>query len=778
MFKIIRYGFSWLLDDLKDILNIKYQKPIKNINFPITDNCNSKCVMCNVWLEKSYNEFTSEEIGRIFEDEGLASVEHVGISGGEPSLRSDLVDCIYSMIAGLKKIKSLSITSHGYHFNRWSRFLPRIKRACFDADVRFTLNLSMDGVGDEHDKVRGIHGAFGRLERTIDIAIDQEVTVQLQCTVSNINAYAVIDVLLYAIDKKVDVIFRLATEIERLSNQALTKDYQLDIDQKSYLSDFFGSEFLYDNTKSIARKLYYKKISDWLITGGNRSFPCYFQKEGVLITAKGDVYNCSVSGTKLGSIIASDSTDRAFLYSEKSQMARASVIRDVCPSCIHDQSGAWSPLVLVSTLVSNHKKIRLILSFVSKLAKALKYFFQIILAKIIRTLKLKRQVFLEGGQVCIIGAYGGEHVGDAAILGGVILRAIKKYSVSDVVVLSIRPDRTERWVRALNLPLPINVINYNDDSSVRNVLKESSMLIYGGGPLMELPLHLLKHLRTVIWSRYTFGIPFYLEGVGIGPLRSWVSKALVRQLFVESSGSVVRTADAKANLSLLSIESKDVDVSQDPAFDYLYFKPDKKQPLKFREAQFVTSIPSLSTVIKIGINLRPLWEKYSSDSSIDLVVVEANMLEAIVNCIQHLNREGFKCEVYYFAMNSDVYGFSDFIPAHKLRILLSTIGQKMNIWHEEAGVEGMIGFLKKMSVVISMRFHGCIFALSQNKSNVVGIDYQVGSKGKVSELYRDNGLCNNLVSVQSCSSEKLIFMVKKIIENEDVTSNRIPSKQI
>lgn len=778
MFKAIKYGTSWLLDGLRDILNIRYQKPIKNINFPITDNCNSKCVMCNVWVEKSSNEFTADEIGRIFCHPSLSSVEHVGISGGEPSLRSDLVECVSNMLAGSGNLKSLSITSHGYHFNRWSRFLPRIIKLCASANTRFTLNLSMDGVGGEHDKVRGISGAFGRLEKTIELATRQGVSVQLQCTITKLNVYSVVGVLVFAIDKNIDVIFRLATEIERLSNKNITDNYQLDLDQKSYLADFFSSDLLRNNTKSLARKLYYKEIALWLIAGGQRRFPCYFQKEGVLINAKGDVYNCSVSGAKLGNIIASDRGNSEFLSSVDTLEARERVIRDICPSCIHDQSGAWSPLLLVREVIFESRSSRKIASLAGKLIRAIKYFFQILMSRVTYARQVQSEHFVKGSRACIIGAYGGEHVGDAAILGGVILRLIERHSLDEAVVLSIRPDRTERWVRTLNLPVPVKVICYEDDALVQSVLRQSKMLVYGGGPLMELPLHLLKHLRTVAWARNKFRLPFYIEGVGVGPLKTPLSMMIVRRIFLGACESVVRTNAAKESLSYLKIANEDVSVDRDPAFDYLDFKPDKVLPLKARERQFLETITSASGTVRIGINLRSLWGKYSSDSSIDLAVVERNLLEAVVNSVSALNREGFQCEVFYFSMNSDLYGFSDFIPGNRLRALMEAAGQPVTIWHEESGIDGMVQFLEKMSVVISMRFHGCIFALSQNHSNVIGIDYQIGSKGKVSELFVDRSLERQVIHVQDCSSEKMTRMIKDVLGDNYVRVDRILSKSL
>ena len=50
--------------------------------------------MCNVWQHREKNELTPVEIADYFSDPALAGLRHVGISGGEPSLSKDLVECI------------------------------------------------------------------------------------------------------------------------------------------------------------------------------------------------------------------------------------------------------------------------------------------------------------------------------------------------------------------------------------------------------------------------------------------------------------------------------------------------------------------------------------------------------------------------------------------------------------------------------------------------------------------------------------------------------------
>lgn len=62
-------------------------------SFNVTNRCNERCPMCNVWRSDAA-ELSTAEIGTIFADLRRAGVGLVEISGGEPLLRSDLPEII------------------------------------------------------------------------------------------------------------------------------------------------------------------------------------------------------------------------------------------------------------------------------------------------------------------------------------------------------------------------------------------------------------------------------------------------------------------------------------------------------------------------------------------------------------------------------------------------------------------------------------------------------------------------------------------------------------
>ena len=156
-----------------------------------------------------------------------------------------------------------------------------------------------------------------------------------------------------------------------------------------------------------------------------------------------------------------------------------------CNSCLHDQSGRW-PLY---HYLKVHNKTRKYYLYAMKLYNVIKLFNKIL----IDSIKKQDETVLKMNKILIIGMYGGEHVGDAAILGGVILRLQKKYNITAFDILSIRKDRTECWVENLDIPVKINVISHKEDIESTNYDK----LVLAGGPIMNIPTILINHIKII-----------------------------------------------------------------------------------------------------------------------------------------------------------------------------------------------------------------------------------------------------------------------------------------
>ena len=211
-YKFLIYCFGYYYSRL-----IKGDKLPENINFPINNVCNAKCVMCDVWKENDYDELSIEDLNHLSESGFLKNLKHVGLSGGEPFLRKD-IDKIVNSLINNPKIKSLSITSHGFNTERIKQKIPIIVDSCKKSNVKFRINFSLDGINELHDQIRGVKGGFTKLVNSINFCQKIGCEIELQCTVTKRNVYNLIEIQHWARENECNIIYRLGTSIERLDN--------------------------------------------------------------------------------------------------------------------------------------------------------------------------------------------------------------------------------------------------------------------------------------------------------------------------------------------------------------------------------------------------------------------------------------------------------------------------------------------------------------------------------------------------------------------------------
>src|SRR6185436_9916645 len=144
-------------------------------------------------------------------------------------------------------------------------------------------------------------------------------------------------------------------------------------------------------------------------------------------------------------------------------------------------------------------------------------------------------------KVLLIGAYGGEHIGDAAILGGVLLRLNRSYGTTEATVMSQRPVHTRHLLSMLDTPFKIDVQAY-EHVNIREHMPQVGAIVFAGGPLTDLPKQLVRHLYAVALGRQS-GKPFIAEGVGPGPFQRRLSAWTARRIIRMADRISIRTSD-------------------------------------------------------------------------------------------------------------------------------------------------------------------------------------------------------------------------------------------
>lgn len=259
------YNFFWILNTIiksnfKKVTGGKRNYP-KVIQLPITNKCNAKCVMCNIWKINPKDEMTPEQLGKYLKDDIFKEVISVGINGGEPSLLPNL-DKYAEEILKLPKLQSLNIISHGFGTKILLEHLKNIYKLCQNKNIEFHVSISLDGVEEIHDKVRGKANVFSKTLKTITEIKDNLAlycdSYDVGCTVIEQNAQYLVELDTFARLNKININYRLGIENKRIINSDLLNDFFIKDNNIQAVKEFFYTQFLI--AKSISDKFTYFSI--------------------------------------------------------------------------------------------------------------------------------------------------------------------------------------------------------------------------------------------------------------------------------------------------------------------------------------------------------------------------------------------------------------------------------------------------------------------------------------------------------------------------------------
>ena len=134
--------------------------------------CDCRCQMCGIW--KIYagdpgghrREMPASETLRLLaEAESLRSLETITFTGGEPFIHKEFATLGTTLAARFPRAQ-LDVTTTGQATAAIQERLEAMRRG--GADLRrMHVSVSLDGIGEQHDAIRGRAGAFDRAMRTV-----------------------------------------------------------------------------------------------------------------------------------------------------------------------------------------------------------------------------------------------------------------------------------------------------------------------------------------------------------------------------------------------------------------------------------------------------------------------------------------------------------------------------------------------------------------------------------------------------------------------------------
>jgi len=150
----------------------------------VTNKCNLRCGHCFYWdsLNTKTPELTIEQVDKL-----VASLAHpvsLSLTGGEPFMRKDLAEMVQCFMAP-RKAKEVAVATSGYYTRDTVEFCRQFLARY--ADTPLSVQISLDGLRDTHDAIRGIPTSFDRALATMDNLVElagQHSALSVACGVA------------------------------------------------------------------------------------------------------------------------------------------------------------------------------------------------------------------------------------------------------------------------------------------------------------------------------------------------------------------------------------------------------------------------------------------------------------------------------------------------------------------------------------------------------------------------------------------------------------------
>ena len=292
--------------------------------------------MCNNWKRGDRRaDLTLSQIDRVFQSRFWRCIENVNISGGEPTTRNDLVDVCRIMLDRLPRLRKLGINTTGLTPRRAIPMLTDIVRLCNERRVICSVRVSIDGVGQVHDRVRNVPRGF---EKAIDTIRAMQALQKLRTfnfgistTIFSQNMDDATNIERWARRENLDIVFNMVRFTDAmLANSDLADDYKPRGTEEQFMREFFLNRVRSDSLLD-GQNYIYMHYADMIANGYHRLAPCPFQTQGIMLNPDGGLFFCENSEV-IGNALDEDPGDVYFRGA--SQIHRERIRREQCPTCL------------------------------------------------------------------------------------------------------------------------------------------------------------------------------------------------------------------------------------------------------------------------------------------------------------------------------------------------------------------------------------------------------------------------------------------------------------
>ncbi|OHB36933.1 MAG: hypothetical protein A3C38_03850 [Planctomycetes bacterium RIFCSPHIGHO2_02_FULL_50_42] len=303
--------------------------------FLITWRCELKCSMCSIPEREDKAEMDTAQVKAVFDQ--LDTLDVVRITGGEPFVRDDLAEVVRHIIK-VSDPGTIMINTNGIQTQKIVAFARDL------GSPRFHFRVSLDGVGERHDEIRGrnaFNKAHATLEGLVRVRARQGIALGVNLTITGKNIDQMEPMQKMCSDLGVDLQYQLARDDRYLLEPHLDTEVG-GRGEFSFLDPFSPEDInrILDNisrdTRSfnfregLVKKFFNKGLRNRLLH--NKKVPntkCVALTSHIRILPTGEVPICIHSNTIVGDLTRQNFHE--LWFGEKIERHRKTVRN--CPGC-------------------------------------------------------------------------------------------------------------------------------------------------------------------------------------------------------------------------------------------------------------------------------------------------------------------------------------------------------------------------------------------------------------------------------------------------------------
>jgi len=294
--------------------------------YQVTNSCNSRCRMCNIWQKDSKNEFKDIKklTGPLFKE-----LRWVNLTGGEPFMRKDLVQ-IAGLLSTLPKLEGIAIPSNGFLTDRIVKDTKEILKT-INKKQFLSITLSIDGYEKTHDNIRGVPGAYKKVTKTLDELLKLKkrhpnFNVGIQPTISKKNLDEIWD-FYDEMRKKCSVGFAVMLTSEGYYSNTNSK-IALSVQDKKLIAKKFMQIIKQDPQYGF----YYSKLIE-LFNTGQRNFGCLAGYVTMYLDPFGNISPCPVLSCDKRYLFGNINDKDVWFNTHAAAIRQKLTTEKICSSC-------------------------------------------------------------------------------------------------------------------------------------------------------------------------------------------------------------------------------------------------------------------------------------------------------------------------------------------------------------------------------------------------------------------------------------------------------------